>query len=44
MDKLIRKVEKDVDKAKRDIAPLKKADKKFDRKIAKAKKVLKRAR
>lgn len=35
MDKLIKKVKKDLDKGEKDVKVLKKADKKFDRKIAK---------
>ena len=35
MDKLIKKVKKDLDKGERDVKVLKKADKKFDRKLAK---------
>lgn len=47
MDKLIAKVKKDVDKgdkkkAEKDLHVLKKADKKFDRKIEHAKKVEKK--
>lgn len=42
MDKLIAKVKKDLDKGERDVKVLKKADKKFDRKIEKAEKVMKK--
>ena len=42
MDKLINKVKKDLAKGQKDVKVLKKADKKFDRKIAKCDKVMKR--
>jgi len=35
MDKLINKVKKDLDKGQKDVKVLKKADKKFDRKLSK---------
>ena len=35
MHKLIKKVKKDLDKGEKDVKVLKKADKKFDRKMAK---------
>lgn len=40
MDKLINKVKRDLDKGEKDTKVLLKADKKFDKKIEKAEKVL----
>ncbi len=42
MDKLINKVKKDLDKGEKDTKVLLKADKKFDKKIAHAKKIEKK--
>jgi hypothetical protein len=42
MDKLINKVGKDLKKGQKDVKVLLKADKKFDKKIDKAKKVMKK--
>lgn len=42
MDKLINKVKRDLEKGEKDTKVLLKADKKFDKKIDKAKKIMKK--
>ena len=43
MDKLINKVKKDLGKGQKDVKTLLKADKKFDRKLAKCDKMMKKS-